>query len=186
MATSRPSLEDRHAEGDAEPRISYAVARLERAIRSEIATRVAPYGLTTLQYTTLSILSRHGAPLSNAQLARRSYMTPQAMSGVIEALERKQLIKRNPHPNHGRLLPAVLTAKGRRVLEACESAVDEMETIMLAELGTQERAAFRNVLVSAVRALGAGFSPHVTSPEVGARSAQSPARSRHRAKSAGR
>ena len=99
-----------------EPRISYAVARLERAVRAAIAERVRPYGLTTLQYTTLTVLHRHGAPLSNAQLARRAYMTPQAMSEVIEALEIKKLIKRNPHPTHGRLLPASLTAKGRRVL----------------------------------------------------------------------
>ena len=103
-----------------EPRISYAVARLERAVRSGIAERVRPYGLTTLQYTTLSVLNRHGAPLSNAQLARRAYMTPQAMSEVIDALETKGLIRRNPHPNHGRLLPATLTAKGRRVLADCE------------------------------------------------------------------
>jgi DNA-binding MarR family transcriptional regulator len=142
-----------------EPRISYVVARLERAVRSAIADRVRAYDLTTLQYTTLSVLNRHGAPLSNAQLARRAYMTPQAMSEVIDALERKGLMKRNPHPNDGRLLPATLTAKGRRVLAACEQAVDEMEDVMLAGLGPQERNAFAAALKSAVRALGAGF-PH--------------------------
>jgi DNA-binding MarR family transcriptional regulator len=142
-----------------EPRISYVVARLERAIRAAIAERVGPYGLTTLQYTTLSVLNRHGAPLSNAQLARRAYMTPQAMSEVIDALEKKGLIRRNPHPNHSRLLPATLTAKGRRLLADCESEVDEMESVMLADLTRNERTAFRKALKSAVRELGAGF-PH--------------------------
>jgi DNA-binding MarR family transcriptional regulator len=140
-----------------EPRISYAVARLERAVRAGIAERVRPYGLTTLQYTALSVLSRHGAPLSNAQLARRAYMTPQAMSEVIEALETNGFIRRNPHPTHGRLLPATLTAKGRRVLADCERRVDEMESVMLADLNARERLAFRKALKSAVRALGAGF-----------------------------
>ncbi len=140
-----------------EPRISYAVARLERAIRSAIAERVRQHGLTTLQYTTLSVLHRHGAPLSNAQLARRSYMTPQAMSEVIDALETKGLIRRTPHPNHGRLLPATLTPKGRRVLADCERVVDEMEDTMLADLTARERTAFRHALTSSVRALGAGF-----------------------------
>ena len=145
------------AAGTAEPRISYVVARLERAIRVAISARVSPHGLTTLQYTTLSVLDRHGAPLSNAQLARRSYMTPQAMGEVIAALEEKGLIKRNAHPSHGRLLPASLTAKGRRVLDACEDAVDEMENAMLAGLTARERATARKVLTSAVRSLGAGF-----------------------------
>jgi DNA-binding MarR family transcriptional regulator len=143
-----------------EPRISYAVARLERAVRSGIAERVRPYGLTTLQYTTLSVLNRHGAPLSNAQLARRAYMTPQAMSEVIDALEKKGLIRRNPDPNHGRLLPATLTAKGQRVLADCDRRVDEMEEVMLADLTARERAAFREALKTSVRALGAGF-PHL-------------------------
>jgi DNA-binding MarR family transcriptional regulator len=142
-----------------EPRISYVVARLERAVRAAIAARVAPYGLTTLQYTTLSVLQRHGELLSNAQLARRAYMTPQSMSEVIDALERKGLIERNPHPSHRRKLPAVLTGEGRRVLAACEVAVDELEDTMLAGLDTAAREAFLVYLKKAVRALGAGF-PH--------------------------
>ena len=70
-----------------EPRVSYVVARLERAVRQGITERVRPYGLTTLQYTTLSVLGARRDGLSNAQLARRSFMTPQAMGEVIEALE---------------------------------------------------------------------------------------------------
>ena len=111
------------------------------------------------------MLRRHGAPLSNAQLARRSYMTPQAMSEVIDALAKKGLIKRNPHPNHGRLLPATLTARGRRVLAACEDAVDEMEDVMLAGLNTRERAAFRKALKSA----SAPWAPGSSTSEARAR-----------------
>jgi len=141
-----------------EPRISYVVARLERAIRQAIGVRVKPYGLTTLQYTTLSVLGHRGE-LSNAQLARRSYMTPQSMSEVIDALEQKGLIERNPHPNHRRVFPAALTAEGRRVLRACNDAVDELEQEMLADLTPHQQRSLRNGLLAAVRALNAGF-PH--------------------------
>ena len=142
-----------------EPRISYVVARLERAIRQAINERVKPYGLTTLQYTTLSVLGRRGE-LSNAQLARRAYMTPQSMSEVIDALEKKGLIERNPHPNHRRVFPAALTTAGRRVLEACNAAVDELEHEMLVDLTPHQVASLRNGLITAVRALHAGFPEH--------------------------
>ena len=97
-----------------EPRISYVIARLERAVRAQINERLSPHGLTTLQYTTLSVLGSRGQPLSNAQLARRAYMTPQAMIEVLNALEEKGLIRRDPHPNHRRVYPASLTDEGRR------------------------------------------------------------------------
>jgi DNA-binding MarR family transcriptional regulator len=139
-----------------EPRISYAVARLERAIRQGINQRVKPYGLTTLQYTTLSVLGRRDG-LSNAQLARRAYMTPQSMNEVIDALERKGLIVRNPHPNHRRVYPASLTAKGREVLGECDRAVDELESQMLSDLTARQADALRVGVMSAVRSLGAGF-----------------------------
>lgn len=140
-----------------EPGVSYAVGRLDQRVFAGITERVAPHGLTTLQFTTLSVLSRHGSPLSTSQLARRAFMTPQSMSEVIHALERNGLIKRNPHPNHRRTLPATLTTKGRRVLAACETAVFDFEDSMLAGFSEKDRAAFLEMLKSAVRNLGGGF-----------------------------
>ena len=141
----------------AEPGMSYAIARLHQRVFAGITERVAPYGLTALQFTTLSVLSRHGAPLSTSQLARRAFMTPQSMSEVIHALERKGLIKRNPHPNHRRTLPATLTAKGRRVLTACDAAVSEFEDAMLDGVSEPDRATFRDMIKTAARNLGGGF-----------------------------
>ena len=142
-----------------EPRTSYVVARLERAIRHEVNKRVKRYGLTTLQYATLSILGSRGsrAGLSNSQLARRAYMTPQSMSEVLQALERKGLVERNPHPNHSRVFPAALTNEGRRVLRACDEVVDGFEREMFADLTPKQEESLRQSLLSAVRALNAGF-----------------------------
>jgi DNA-binding MarR family transcriptional regulator len=143
----------------AEPRLSYAIARLQQRVLAGVSERVAQHDLTALQFTTLSVLSRHGAPLSTSQLARRAFMTPQSMSEVIHALERKGLIKRNPHPNHRRTLPATLTPKGRRVLAACEESVSEFEEIMLGGFSASDRAAFLDMTKAAVRNLAGGF-PH--------------------------
>ena len=140
-----------------EPGVSYAVARLHQRLFAGITERVAPYGLTTLQFTTLSVLGRHDTPLSTSQLARRAFMTPQSMSEVIHALERKGLIKRAPDPNHRRTLPATLTGKGRRLLSACEKAVAEFEDSMLDGFTDKDRAALLDMVKAAVRNLGGGF-----------------------------
>jgi DNA-binding MarR family transcriptional regulator len=139
-----------------EPRVSYVVARLERALRRELGERIQPHGLTVPQYTTLSVLrSRSG--LSNAQLARRSYITPQTMSEVIVALEEKGLVERAPDPGHRRILRIKVTPKGRRVMARCDAAVEEMEEQMLAELSGDERDTLIDALRSCVHQLGAGL-----------------------------
>jgi DNA-binding MarR family transcriptional regulator len=139
-----------------EPRISYVVARLERAVRRALAERLRPTGLTVPQYTTLSVLrSRSG--LSNAQLARRSYITPQTMSEVIVALEEKGLVERTPDPSHKRILRITVTRKGRGLMERCDAAVNEMEEQMLAELSEQDSAELLRALRSCVHMMGAGL-----------------------------
>jgi len=140
-----------------EPRISYAIARLHQLIFSSVSELAARQGLTALQFTTLSVLNRHGTPLSSSQLARRSFMTAQSMHEVIHRLEEDGLIERNPHPDHGRKLPASLTAKGRRVLAACEAAVAEFEATMLKGFSKADRTTFLTIVKSAVHNLGGGF-----------------------------
>ena len=88
------------------PRIGYVIGRLDRALRREIGALVAPFGLTVPKYTALSIL-RDRPGLSNAQLARRTYVTPQSMNEVLIALEADGLIVRSPAANHGRVVEVV-------------------------------------------------------------------------------
>src|SRR3954452_11540966 len=164
--------------GTAEPRISYALARLHQLVFASVSEVAARHGLTALQFTTLSVLNRHGTPLSSSQLARRSFMTAQSMHEVIHRLETDGLIQRNPHPDHGRKLPASLTAKGRRVLAACEAAVAEFEVTMLRGGSKSDRTTFLNIVKSAEQTLVGDFG--VGSVPARTRENPSPPRARRR------
>jgi len=158
----------------AEPRISYAIARLHQLVFSSVTELAAKHGLTALQFTTLSVLNRHGVPLSSSQLARRSFMTAQSMHEVIHRLESDGLIQRNPHPDHGRKLPASLTAKGRKVLAACETALAEFEARMLKGFAKSDSAKFFALVKAAVQNLGGGFSDGGAAAEKSTRSGLHP------------
>ena len=140
------------------PRLSYVIGRLDRALRREIGALVAPLGLTVPKYTALSIL-RDRPGLSNAQLARRSYVTPQSMNEVLAALEQEGLIVRSPAANHGRVVEVALSDRGHEVLAACDRAVTHMENAMLADLDDAAREQLRAALIGCVYRLGAGFGP---------------------------
>jgi DNA-binding MarR family transcriptional regulator len=160
-----PTTSDDH-ESDA-PRLSYVVGRLDRALRRELDRRLEPFGLTRPQYTAMSVLRRTSG-LSNAQLARRSYVTPQSMHEVIDALERLGYVERAPSAAHRRVLQARLTARGASELRACDRAIDVMEREMLAGVPPARRPGLVADLMSCVRGLHAGFperAPARSSPD---------------------
>jgi DNA-binding MarR family transcriptional regulator len=134
------------------PRLSYAVAFLERSLRRALAETLSPSELTLAQYTVLSLLGIHDS-LSNAQLARRAYVTPQAMSEIVRYLENRKLVVRTQSPAHARIHPARLTAKGRTVLDKCDKAVDAVEHQMVTRAGSQDDADLVQTLMRYARAL---------------------------------
>jgi DNA-binding MarR family transcriptional regulator len=136
------------------PLTLYLVKRLELAIRALLDDALRPVGLTTLQYTALTVLEASGA-LSSAQLARRSFLRPQTMHEMVLALEKRELIERTPKPGNRRVLLADLTAAGRALLAACAPAVAEVELELLADLSPDQRTTFREGLQHGVTTLGA-------------------------------
>src|SRR5437763_14102933 len=136
----------------AEPRLSYLIGRLERLVRPRLAAAVGPAGLTLPAYTALSVLKTQDG-LSNAQLARRSLVTPQSMSEVLVLLVEQGYVRRRAGPDHGRVIRTELTAAGGRALARCDRAVDEVEREMLRDLDPGEVLALRAALAGCGRAL---------------------------------
>lgn len=91
--------------------------------------------------------------LSNAQLARRSLVTPQSMSEALSQLVVQGYVRRRADPDHGRIIRTELTAAGSRALERCDRAVDEVEREMLVDLDAGEVAALRRAVTRCGRAL---------------------------------
>ena len=143
-----------------EPRVSYAVGRLERLLRRRLGAAVEPAGLTLPAYTALSVL-RVQDGLSNAQLARRSLVTPQSMSEVLALLVEQGYVRRRAAPGHGRVIRSELTAAGKRALERCDRAVDAVEREMLGDLDVDDAANLRDVLLRCARALEGEPAPVV-------------------------
>ena len=139
-----------------EPTLLYLVGRMDRVVRRAMGTVLEAQGLSVNQYATLSVLDRRSG-LSNAQLARRALVSPQSMNEVLLALEQRGLVRRRAHPDHGRILQARLTAKGRALLARCDAEVHEVEARMVSDLSEHEQALLRGALLSSIRALHGGL-----------------------------
>lgn len=139
-------------QGGEGPRFSYVVGTLDRSIRRSLGTVLRPFELTVAEYTALSLISRRGG-YSNAQLARRSFVSPQAMHEMVSSLEGRGLLERPPSESHGSIRHTHLTKSGRDLLDRCNVAVDEMEEAMLAGVSEKRRAEVIAVLLESARNL---------------------------------
>ena len=127
------------------PRTVYLVKRAETVVRAGLEACLQPIGVTPRQYVTLSLL-RDERDQSSADLARKAGITPQSMSETIATLLAKGLIERLESPEHRRILMTRLTGAGDRLLAECESAVDVMESTLLAKISARELDALRKAL----------------------------------------
>ncbi len=151
MSDAEPSTDS--GLGARTPLTLYLVKRLELVIRALMDDALRPFGMTTLQYTALTVLESRG-PLSSAQLARRSFLRPQTMHEMVLSLEKRGLIVREPQADNKRILLAQLTELGRAMLARCNPHVLELEQALLADLDPEQRDTFREGLRHGARALG--------------------------------
>jgi DNA-binding MarR family transcriptional regulator len=126
-------------------RISYLIKQVERGARALLDVALRPLEVTTPEYTALSALG-HSSGLSSAQLARRSFVSAQAMNQIVVALERRGLIERHAEVRHRKILRTTLTTKGKALLRRCDDATAEAERLLLSELSRKEIAELRRVL----------------------------------------
>ena len=138
-----------------DPRFVYLIGRADRGLRKVLDETLSALDLTTPEYTAMSVLARRPG-LSNAQLARRSLISPQSMIHVISRLEERSLVKRKTDPSHGRILRAQLTKRGERLLSKANERVGAAEEGILADLSQHERAIVRDALAKVVSRLRDG------------------------------
>ncbi len=139
-------------------RFSYIVKRLEAAVRAHLDVVCRAHDVTTSQYVALSVLRVH-PKMSSAQLAARSFVSPQSANQLVAALERAGLIERAASARNRRVLEISLTDKGAEMLASCDAAVDEIEERMLDGLSDGTVQSSRQALQRCIKNLSPVAAP---------------------------
>ncbi|MBN3833026.1 MarR family winged helix-turn-helix transcriptional regulator [Burkholderia sp. Ac-20344] len=126
-------------------RLTYVIGGLDRLLRRHMTDALAPLGITLAQYTALSVLEARGAS-SNAQLAERSWITPQSANEVMSVMAARGFVTREADPSHGRIILLTLTDEGAAMLRECEAVLRPLETRMLGDLSADDAAHVQRAL----------------------------------------
>ncbi|WP_435602227.1 MarR family winged helix-turn-helix transcriptional regulator [Streptomyces sp. bgisy130] len=134
------SAEPPHPSKDVTQHVGYLLKRAQAALRGAMDKVLREHGLTVPQYATLELLALHPG-MSNADLARATFVTRQSGNVVLRGLQEAGLITRPATADHGRARPAHLTEEGNARLTAVQAAVYAVEQRMAAAIPPQRLAA---------------------------------------------
>jgi DNA-binding MarR family transcriptional regulator len=111
-----------------------AIKAAQATSRTALEAEFEPLGLTTQQFLVLLLISLN-ADISNAELARQSFVSPQAMMTIVTRLEGAGLIRRVLCPTGGRALQTRLTPAGDDLLARARVRAQCIERYILDTVG---------------------------------------------------
>jgi DNA-binding MarR family transcriptional regulator len=140
-------------------KLKYAQA----ASRGALETEFSQIGITIPQFLALAAIEEN-ADISSAELARMSYVSPQAMITIVARLQSAKLLTRAPAAGGGRALTLRLTVKGTRLLNDARAHAYAIERYVLDVLGQDAYASLLSALDRVTDALTRGGTVTKTAP----------------------
>ncbi|EYT79741.1 MULTISPECIES: MarR family winged helix-turn-helix transcriptional regulator [unclassified Streptomyces] len=136
----RSAVPPPHPAQDVTEHVGYRLKRAAAALRGAMDKALREHGLTVPQYSCLELLDQRPG-LSNADLARGTFVTRQSANVVLRGLREAGLITRAATTDHGRALPVHLTPAGQQRLHAARGAVYAVERRMIGHVPEDRLAA---------------------------------------------
>lgn len=116
--------------------INLLMTRAQQVVHQQFRTRLSALGVTPVQYAVMSALWKEDN-LTPSQIAAAISLDSSTVTGILDRLENKNLLKRMPDPNDRRALRVVLTEEGRALEKPLMQVIVECnETVM--EVFTKE------------------------------------------------
>lgn len=112
------------------------------------------FGVTGQQRLVIRIVGAYPG-LSAGDLARILHIHPSTLTGILQRLEERRLIKRISHPDDARRVQLELTAKGTRLTGPGVGAVESAVKRVLGRFGESNLQATRDLLMALAEGLEA-------------------------------
>ena len=108
----------------------YLLKQAQQQLRRRMDGLLEKEGLTMAQYVALSLMEM-SPHISNAQMARRAFVTPQTMHRIVKDVESAGLAKVEAEYMSRKLIQRVLTEKGKEKVQAAHITAEAVESRML-------------------------------------------------------
>lgn len=125
--------------------VGYNARRATLVIIDAFLRHMAVYGLRPVDFSVLSLIA-HNPGITSRQLCTSLDIQPPNLVGLINQLQKRELITRRPHPRDGRAMGLHLTPAGRKLVKQAEVTASELENEATARLTPAERKTLMQLL----------------------------------------
>jgi DNA-binding MarR family transcriptional regulator len=115
------------------------LVRAESLVEAELARSFRRVGLTPATFNVLMILRGAGEPLCPYQIGERLLVTRGTVTGLLDSLEKRGLVRRVPHPDDRRMLLIEITPKATSLLDRMLPGHFSGEKQMMSCLSAREK-----------------------------------------------
>jgi DNA-binding MarR family transcriptional regulator len=117
--------------------IGYNARRAALAVIEVFMQRMAMYQLRPVDFSVLSLIT-HNPGVTSRQLCGSLGILPPNLVGMVDTLERRELIVRKPHPRDGRATGLHLTPVGLKLMQRAEHTAAALEADVASRLSASE------------------------------------------------
>lgn len=117
--------------------IGYNARRAALAVIAVFLERMAPFGLRPVDFSVLCLVG-HNPGITSRQLCATLGILPPNLVGMVNALEKRELLSRQPHPRDGRAMGLHLTPAGQKLVRDAEKTAAALEAEVGARLTPTE------------------------------------------------
>lgn len=125
--------------------LGYNARRAALVIIELFLKRMAVYDLRPVDFSVLSLIT-HNPGISSRQLCSELNILPPNLVGMINTLEKRELILRQPHPSDGRVIGLHLSDVGSKLMKDAEQTAKALEDEAASKLTATERKTLMRLL----------------------------------------
>lgn len=125
--------------------INFLLSKTQNSVLIHFRAKLEKFNVTPVQYSVLKCLWTE-SDQTPKQLAQETFLDASTITGILDRLENKALIKRVPHPCDHRTTIIELTEEGKALEIGITQAIEDANNEVLADLTLEQQRQLKDAL----------------------------------------
>lgn len=130
--------------------INFLLGSAQNVVFQYFSQKLSPYNVTPAQYGVLNCLWNHGE-LTPKQIGELLVLEASSTSGILDRMQKNDLISRSIHPENRRTILVTTTEKADQLRQPVERIVEDMNQHFMNSFSDEEKILLSRALMHIIQ-----------------------------------